>query len=183
MSGVQVSFVGRDGTLLVPTQAEVDRARQIVLGVEGVRVVQARAADGTRPVRTPTVTIRVDSALVTIEGSVPNEAAKNALTAIGNVDKLTVDSGVNDAGLAGLPAMVRALGGRAVDVSILLRDGEIVLTGTVESAAVRDAAVAAAGQVVGAGKVADRLQVRRLRGSNWPWPTWRRSRSRTTAPP
>jgi outer membrane protein OmpA-like peptidoglycan-associated protein len=162
VSGVQVSFVGRDGTLLVPTQAEVDRAQKIVAAVEGVRVVEAHAV--ASPSRTPSVTIRVDSALVTMEGSVPSAAAKNALNTVGNAEKLTVDSGVSDAGLAGLPAVVRALGGRAVDVSIMLRDGEIILTGTVESAAVRDAAVAAAGQAVGSGKVADRLQVKAAEG-------------------
>jgi outer membrane protein OmpA-like peptidoglycan-associated protein len=159
VAGVQVSFVGRDGSLLVPTQADVDRARQIVLAVEGVRVVEAHAVDATKQVRTPAVTIMVDSLRVTIEGTVPNEASKNALAAIGNGDRLIVDPGVNDAGLAGLPDIVRALGDKSGPVSIVLRDGEIVLSGAVELAAVRDAAVAAATQAVGAGKVADRLQV------------------------
>ncbi|GIH08051.1 hypothetical protein Rhe02_61180 [Rhizocola hellebori] len=160
VSGVQVSFVGRDGTLLVPTQAEVDRARTIVAAVEGVRVVEARAVQAPKPARSPAVTIKVDSARVTIEGSVPDQTIKNTLTAIGNGENLTVDPGVNDTGLAGLPGIVHAMGTKAIDASILLRDGEITLTGTVESVAVRDAIVAAAGQAVSASKVTDRLQVK-----------------------
>ena len=158
-SGVQVSFVGRDGSLLVPAKADVDRAREIVLKVEGVWVVQARAVDLPMPPRAPNVIIRVDSARVTIEGVVPNETAKNALSEIGNGQGLTIDAGVGDTGLAGLPAVVRAMGGKAVNASIQLRDGEIVLGGVVESADVRDAVVAAAGQAVGAGRVVDRMQV------------------------
>jgi len=159
VSGVQVSFAGRDGSLLVPTQADVNRAREIVLKVEGVRVVEARAVDAAKPSRAPNVTVRVESSRVTLEGSVPNEAAKNALSQVGSGQGLIVDASVSDAGLAGLPAVVRAMGGKSVNASIQLRDGEIVLGGVVESAAVRDAVVDAAGQAVGAGKVVDRLQV------------------------
>src|SRR6185436_13650215 len=41
LGGIQVSFLGRDGTLGVPRKADLEKARSIVAGVEGVRVVSA----------------------------------------------------------------------------------------------------------------------------------------------
>lgn len=162
LKGFQVSFAGRDGSVVVSSAAEVDRARDIVGKLEGVRVVSARAIELPAPSRTPAVTVKVDGGQVTAAGGVPTEAARTALaSALGGAtqDQLTVDIGVTDAGLAGLPAVVRALGSTSKGVTVELRDGKITLTGTVESTAVRDGAVSAAGQAVSTANVVDRLVV------------------------
>jgi outer membrane protein OmpA-like peptidoglycan-associated protein len=75
-------------------------------------------------------------------------------------DHLTSQSGVGDAGLAGLPDVLRALHGGATGATVSLRDGSITLTGTVSSAEVRDAVVAAAARAAGgASAVTDKLTV------------------------
>ncbi len=159
VTGVQVSFVGRDGSLLVPTQADVNRAREIVLKVDGVRVVQARAVEGTKQPKGANVTITVDAARVAVQGAVPDEAARKALRALGDGERVVVDPQLTDAGLAGLPAVVQALGAEAKGVTIALAEGEITLTGQVPSTQVREAAVAAARQASPTGRVIDRLQL------------------------
>ena len=162
LKGFQVSFVGRDGSVVVASSAEVDRARDIVGKLDGVRVVSARAIELPAPTRTPTVTVKVDGGQVSVVGGVPTEAARAALTtALGGAtqSQLTVDTGVTDAGLTGLPAVVRAFGSTSKGVTIELRDGKLTLTGTVESSLIRDAAIAASGQAVTAANVVDRLVV------------------------
>lgn len=72
---------------------------------------------------------------------------------------LTLDAGVSGDGVSGLVAVVEALGTKAKGSVIELREGRVTLTGSVESASVRDAAVTAAGRAVGAGNVTDRLTV------------------------
>ncbi len=152
--GADVRFVGRDGSVVVANASDVDGARRAVEGVEGVRVVDVDGPDV--PLRQPSVTVTVDSGRASVTGVAPSNGLLQALGAQG---QLTVDPGVSDAGLAGLPAVVRALGANAKGVTIELRDGRITLAGTVESTAVRDAAVAAAGQAVGAANVTSRLEV------------------------
>lgn len=49
LTGVQVRFVGRDGELVLPSTADVDRAREIVADLAGVRVVSARGLENPAP--------------------------------------------------------------------------------------------------------------------------------------
>jgi hypothetical protein len=42
ISGAQVSFTGRDGSLVVASAADVAKAREVVGGLEGVRVVDVQ---------------------------------------------------------------------------------------------------------------------------------------------
>jgi outer membrane protein OmpA-like peptidoglycan-associated protein len=131
LSGVKVSFVGRDGTLFVPRKSDLDLARKTVEGVDGVRVVEATAPEPPAPVPPkPVAKITVNGANVTKQG-----------------DAAIVD------------AVVKALGASAENVTIELADGKITLTGKVESAAVSAAAEAAAAQVVGAANVTNRLEL------------------------
>jgi outer membrane protein OmpA-like peptidoglycan-associated protein len=48
--GARVSFTGRDGSIVVSRQSDVDSARAIVEGVEGVRVASASAVEAAPPV-------------------------------------------------------------------------------------------------------------------------------------
>lgn len=160
ITGTQVKFVGRDGTLEVTSAADVERARQVVAGLEGVRVVSVHGPQ--TPKRQPTVTVTVDSGRVAVTGAVPDEATRAALAsrlgAQANVSGLTVDRAVSADGVSGLTAVVDSLGTKA-KASIELREGRLTLTGSVESAAMHDAAVAAAGRAVGAANVTDKLTV------------------------
>jgi outer membrane protein OmpA-like peptidoglycan-associated protein len=153
-----VSFTGRDGTVKLTSAADKDRAERIVRGLTGVRVAHVEAPAGpvtqTTPKALPRVRIEVDGGRATASGTVPTEAAK---TALGGGDQLTVDPAVGDTGLAGLPAVVSALGPDAQNVVVDLSDGRLTLTGTVPSPAVKDTVDAAAQRVTG--NVVDQLQV------------------------
>lgn len=158
ITGAQVSFTGRDGSLVVASAADVARAREVVRGLAGVRVVDVRGPE--TPPRKPSVTITVNGTQVRATGAVSNETVKAALVSrIGSQDALAVDPAVGDDGVGGLADVVAALGTTAKDASIALSEGRISLSGTVESAAIRDAAVAAAGRAVGGDKVTDQLTV------------------------
>lgn len=157
ITGTQVRFAGRDGSVVVTSTADVARAREIVGGLEGVRVVEVRGPNG--PKRKPSITITVNGGDVRATGAVSNEDARARLLAGGVQDALTIDPDVSDEGVADLPGIASALGDKAKDASIVLSDGRITLSGTVESASVHDAAVAAAGRAVGPGNVTDGLSV------------------------
>jgi outer membrane protein OmpA-like peptidoglycan-associated protein len=160
ISGAQVRFTGRDGSLVVPSAADVDRAREIVAAVAGVRVVSVQGPQAAK--RKPTVTIAVDGGRIEVAGVVPDETTRAALVSgLGpqaQASGLTVDPGVNADGISGLVAVAGSLGTKEKS-KIELRDGRVALTGSVESAAIRDAAVAAAGRAVGSGNVTDQLTV------------------------
>lgn len=158
VTGSQVSFTGRDGSVVVTSAADVAKARDVVGGLEGVRVVDVKGPNA--PTRKPDVAITVDGRQIQATGTVATDAAKQALVArFGAQSGISVDAAVGDEGVPGLTAIVDALGANAKGVSITLRDGKISLAGTVESAAVHDAVVAAAGNAVGAGNVTDSLTV------------------------
>jgi outer membrane protein OmpA-like peptidoglycan-associated protein len=161
ISGAQVRFVGRDGSLVVSSATEIEQAREIVAAVEGVRVVTARGPEAAK--RKPTLTITVEGERLEVTGVVPDEATRSALVSgLGpqaQASGLSVDPGVSADGVSGLDAIVDSLGTKAKGLKIGLLEGRITLTGSVESAAVRDAAVAAAGRAVGAGNVTDQLTV------------------------
>lgn len=131
LSGVKVTFVGRDGALLVPRKSDLELAKKTVEAVDGVRVVEATAPEAPVPVQQkPAAKVTVNGASVTKQG-----------------DAATVD------------AVVKALGAAAENVTIELADGKITLTGKVESAAISAATEAAAAQVVGAANVTNRLEL------------------------
>jgi outer membrane protein OmpA-like peptidoglycan-associated protein len=153
----QVRFTGRDGTVAVASADDVAKAREVVGGLEGVRVVEAHGPGG--PKRTPSITITVNGGDVRATGTVSSQEVRARLVAGGTQDALTIDPAVGDEGVADLPSVVDALGEKAKDASIVLNDGRITLSGTVESASVHDGAVAAAGRAVGPGDVIDQLSV------------------------
>jgi len=160
ISGAEVRFTGRDGTLVVTSAADVDRARDVVAALDGVRVVSVQGPKA--PKRKPTVTISVEGGLVEVTGVVPDEATRAALVGgLGpqaQASGLTIDPGVSADGVSGLAGVAGSLGTKE-KVKIELRDGRVTLSGSVESAAKRDAAVAAAGRAVGSGNVTDQLTV------------------------
>jgi outer membrane protein OmpA-like peptidoglycan-associated protein len=123
---------------------------------------------GATPLKAPAVTLAVNAGKVTLTGAVPSEQVKTTLgdsaTATfgaGAVDnQLTVDAQVGADGLSGLGGVLDGLGKDAQGAAVSLADGVITLTGTVGSAAAKQAAVGAAGQVAGsADRVRDQLTV------------------------
>jgi outer membrane protein OmpA-like peptidoglycan-associated protein len=161
LSTVDVSFTGRDGTLRAHSAADADRAVAVVRAVEGIRVVVAEVVSG------PTVNLAIDAGQVVLTGTVPTAGAHDELVAAAKAtfgadavsDRLTVDARLDGTGLAGLDAVLRALGKDAT-ATVDLRGGVITLSGTVPAQSVRDAAVAAARQVIGQPSgVVDRLTV------------------------
>jgi outer membrane protein OmpA-like peptidoglycan-associated protein len=173
LSDVDVSFAGRDGTVRAGSATEADRALTVVRSVDGVRVANAVVPAAPAPSASPTpslappaVTLTVAGKRVSLAGTVPPAAhaglvgAATTAFGAGSVDdRLTDQSGVGDAGLAGLGGILTALSGGATGVTVELRDASITLTGTVSSEAVRGAAVAAARNDVAGSAVTDKLVV------------------------
>jgi outer membrane protein OmpA-like peptidoglycan-associated protein len=174
LSTVDVEFVGRDGTVYADSQADADRALAIVRAQEGVRVARAELASSPQPGGSqasklpPSVSVSLSGGSVAITGTVPSASARALLVdsitrlfGTGAVDdRLTTSGDVTDAGLAGLPAVVGALGKDVTNTSVELRDGRLTLTGTVPNAGVKEAAIRAAAQVTGnPSAVVDRLTV------------------------
>jgi outer membrane protein OmpA-like peptidoglycan-associated protein len=164
LTGFEVSFVGRDGTVWVHSPADAARTLSIVEAQTGVRVATVVV------VTQPTVRAALDGGRVVLGGTVPTEGARTALVAsvtavfgAGEVDNhLTVDAGVSDAGLAGIADVLVALGKDAKQAAVELRDGRVTLTGTVSSQQAKESAVHAAARVTGnTSTVNDRLVVAR----------------------
>ena len=165
----EVRFAGRDGTVVVNSAADKDRALRIVLAQEGVRVARVQAPEPVpAPVPAAHVTLLVDGGRVVLTGAVPSQASRKTLVdaatatfGSGNVtDQLAIDDKVSDKGLSGLGGVLSALGPEAKGAVVDLKDDAITLTGTVPSQAVKDAAGAAARQAVGsASAVHDELVV------------------------
>jgi outer membrane protein OmpA-like peptidoglycan-associated protein len=171
ITGAQVDFTGRDGRIVVAKQADVERAKAIVGQLDGVRVVLATAGDTAPPPTSPApeqpaITITINAGQAVVTGAVPSEAARNALingvsAAIGTgsvEDRLAVDPARAGGGLAGLPAIVGALG-PAAGATILLSGGVVTLTGTVATPAAKANTATAAAAAIGAGNVHDQLTV------------------------
>jgi outer membrane protein OmpA-like peptidoglycan-associated protein len=169
----EVRFVGRDGTVKVGSADEKDKAREVALGVEGVRVVEVQAPP---KVETPEVQRRavsvkllVDNGKVTLTGTVPAEsdraklagAAEQAFGAQNVQDELTVDAAraADDTDLAGLGAVAAALGKDAKAGVVDLTEHVVTLTGTVASQDVKDKAEAAAKAAARSGTVRNELVV------------------------
>ncbi|MFG2038543.1 OmpA family protein [Dactylosporangium sp. NPDC048998] len=154
----EVSFTGRDGRVKVGSADEADKARDVTLGVEGVRVVDVQAPPKVEKPPAPpepiAVKLLVDGGKVTLTGTVPADgdrgkiadAAKQAFGAENVQDDLTVDAkrAADDTDLAGLGAVLAALGKDTKAGVVDLTDHVITLTGTVASQEVKDKAEAAA---------------------------------------
>lgn len=158
LTGIEVSFIGRDGTIRLRSAADVDRALAIVRAQEGVRVAVAEVLPPPPGSVPPSVSLAVDRGQVLVTGTVPSDRAKASLAAavrgalgadalVG--DNTTVDPTVTDVGLAGLGDVLAALGRDATSAAVHLRNGTITLTGQLPSRAARDAVVQAATRVVG----------------------------------
>jgi len=116
----------------------------------------------------PSVTAVSKSGKVTLTGTVPSQAAMDALVAsatgvygAGNVvNALTVGDGVSASGLTEFGALVGALG-KGSAATAALDAGRLTLTGSVADAATKAAAEASATAVTGgdAGKVTSQLTV------------------------
>jgi outer membrane protein OmpA-like peptidoglycan-associated protein len=110
--------------------------------------------------------LTVANGRVLLTGPVPSVADRTALvTSVVAVagagavdDRLTVDGRASGAGLAGLAAVVAALGPGA-QATVELRGGHLTLSGTVPSNAAKAAAVEAAVKAVGAPAAVDSLAV------------------------
>lgn len=164
LTGFEVSFVGRDGTVWVHSPVDAARTLSIVEAQTGVRVATVVV------VTQPTVRAALDGGRVVLGGTVPTEGARTALVAsvtavfgAGEVDnRLTVDAGVSDAGLAGIGDVLVALGKDAKQAAVELRDGRVTLTGTVSSQQAKESAARAAARATGStSTVDDRLVVAR----------------------
>jgi outer membrane protein OmpA-like peptidoglycan-associated protein len=111
LNGIQVSFVGRDGSLGVPRQSDVDKARSIVAALDGVRVVSAHTLimqavlititgnqiSSDRPIPNDLLlvaqalvgpgqaTVEVRDGRITLSGRVPPPAREAAVSAAGQL--------------------------------------------------------------------------------------------------
>ncbi|GGM11576.1 OmpA family protein [Dactylosporangium sucinum] len=150
-----VKFVGRDGSVTVESQDQVDQARSIALGLDGVRVVRIDAPPKVEvPPQPVSVKLLVDAGKVVLTGAVPDEAAhaalldaaKGAFGAENVQDEVTVDAKrtAGSANLAALGGIVAALGKDTKAGVVDLTDGAITLTGTVTSQEIKDKAETAA---------------------------------------
>lgn len=123
---------------------------------------------GTAGTVAPSAKLVVSTSGITLTGTMPDEAARDALVAAaagvageGNVtDRLTIDPDVAPGGLSALGGVLAGLG-RDADATVTLDGGTLALDGTVGSEEARQAALGAAEAVVGdAAKVRDGLSVR-----------------------
>ena len=153
VSGATVTFTGRDGTVLVTSAGDRDRAYQIVSAQDGVRVVTVKAPPAPAPAPSPSasptgkadpqVTATVNGAQISLTGTVPDKSV--LVGALGTVeDHLTVDASTGDTGLADVTKVIKALGKDAENVTVTLAGGKISVTGSVTSQATKDAVDAAA---------------------------------------
>ncbi|MGI5246091.1 OmpA family protein [Dactylosporangium sp. CA-139066] len=168
-----VRFVGRDGTVRVGSAEEKDKAREVTLGVEGVRVVDVQAPPKVEKPPAPpeplSVKLLIDGGKATLTGTVPGDgdrgkiadAAKQTLGAENVQDDLTVDAARagDDTDLAGLAAVLGALGKDTKAGVVDLTNHVVTLTGTVPSQEVKDKAEQAAKAAVKSGTVRNELVV------------------------
>ncbi|MFI5916333.1 OmpA family protein [Dactylosporangium sp. NPDC051541] len=170
-----VTFVGRDGTVKVGSADEKDKARDVTLAIDGVRVVEVQAPPKTdtpavqQQLKSVSVKLLVDSGKVTLTGTVPAEsdhtkladAAKAAFGAENVQDTITVDAArtAADTDLAGLGAVISALGKDTKAGVVDLTENVITLTGTVPSQDVKDRAETAAKAAAKSGSVKNELVV------------------------
>jgi outer membrane protein OmpA-like peptidoglycan-associated protein len=83
LTGVTVSFVGRDGSLVVPRKSDVEKAQAVVAGLDGVRVVSATAFAGP-------ALLTVTGREITSDTPVP-DAVMEVARALGNTRFATVE--------------------------------------------------------------------------------------------
>lgn len=170
LSGVDASFKGRDATLtgVVPTEADIAGAHDLVRERTGVRHVTDRLTVAAGAATTTGITSTLDGGRIVLEGVVPTDAAKTALgqaaadvVGAANVDnRLTVVAGVADP-QAALATLLAGLAKNGISGGTAQwRTGRLMLTGTVPTEAVKSkAAIDASALVGGAANVVNQLQV------------------------
>ena len=166
MDSVVVSFEGRDGTLegTAATEAEAESAQSVVLGVNGVRMVDnqmsvdSAAAETATPTippstvgpgpaegRPPSFVMLVSEGTVALTGSVPDEETRDALVAgavaafgLENVvSTVSVTEGVaSTEWLVGLPFLIEEFGD-VTEFSLVITGGTAELSGLAVSEAAR----------------------------------------------
>ncbi|MEV0896005.1 OmpA family protein [Actinoplanes sp. NPDC049802] len=168
-TGAQVSYSGRDATVVTGSRAEADRARQVLATVNGVRAVHTEVVPAALQVA-PDLRLVVEDGRVTLSGRVATAGTRQALhdaaaSGFATVDdRITVAAGVAaDPMIDRLPALLRAL---PADGSLRFENATLTLTGTARDEIAR-AELTTAARDTGA-TVLDRLTVtdpqRRLDG-------------------
>jgi OOP family OmpA-OmpF porin len=188
INGVQVTMDGRDATVVVPAGADAQQARDVVAGVEGVRVATATGgsvdAAGTiptpsqNPSETPTPQVveagiapfsvnRTDTSFA-VSVAVQDQATKDAIVAevqsllkpgIDFDDKITVDPNSGLANAAPVTALLRALSTATGDAAVSYDGATVKLTGRVADQATKATAARAAATAVPGAVIANQLTV------------------------
>lgn len=140
ITGADVSFDGRDGTISGLSGDHAAHAKDIVLGVDGVRVADVKGAGGDGA----SAPLTIDSAddKITLSGEVPDEATKaeliEAATAKADgrevVDELTVKDGAKSSmDATGVGTLVEAIEAAGGDISVQAGGDTVTLSGEVPS--------------------------------------------------
>jgi OOP family OmpA-OmpF porin len=189
INGAQVTIDGRDATVVVPAGADAKQARDVVAGVEGVRVATATgdsvevaatpSQDPSEPAdQTPTPQVveaaiapfslsRTDTSF-TVSLAVQDQPTKDAI--VGEVrallkdgsnfdDKITVDPNSGLANAAPVTALLRALSTATGDASVSYDGATVKLSGRVADQATKATAARAAATAVPGAVIANQLTV------------------------
>lgn len=146
--GLQARVDGRDAVLegTLPSSQDVDRAVEVVQGVDGVRAVREVYVTGTSVATAPT-------------GGTPSPSA----TPSSGAKALTVISGTR-ASSPGPAPVLPAAPGELVSLAALVDDGRAVIAGTLPTVAERGALIRTVTQVFGTDKVENRIVVQPTAG-------------------
>ena len=172
----QVDFDGRDAKVVVPAGVDPELAREVVVGVEGVRSVRVEGGatptpPTTAPPAEPTVAPfevgRTDRS-IRVQAAVKDQAVKEAIAA--EVDKVlgedreyddrtTIDpaTGLTDA--TAVSALLTALAIGTGDASVRYDGSTVTLTGQVPDQASKATVARAAAKAVPGGVIANQLEI------------------------
>ena len=189
INGAQVTIDGRDATVVVPAGADAKQARDVVAGVEGVRVATATGGDvdvAATPSQnpsdpadqTPTPQVveagiapfslsRTDTSF-TVSVAVQDQATKDAIVAEVQAllkagtefdNKITIDPNSGLAHAAPVTALLRALSTATGDASVSYDGATVKLSGRVADQATKATAARAAATAVPGAVIANQLTV------------------------
>src|SRR4051794_33594082 len=151
LTGLSVSFSGRDATITGATTAEqADRAEALVSSVDGVRVVKADLAGDAAAAPSPAATATGPSPAVT---DTPAQTQSPA------TETPAPDTSATETPATATPAATATAAPVAVPVGFTLVDGRITVTGTVRSTSAGHALIAAVKAAGNGWTVVDRLRV------------------------
>jgi OmpA-OmpF porin, OOP family len=183
-AGVEVELSGRDATVRAPVGTDAGRVREIVAGVDGVRVVDADDAattatasptEPTSPTESPSPTappaapfsISRIGDMIEVTGSAPDATTKSAILdaakaqagTVPIVDRITVDPNAKPPKTADLANLVKVAAAVQGDVSVNFDGETITLTGQVADDATRATAETEATAAVPGAVVENQLRV------------------------